>query len=305
MDALSPEAIRLVDAIARHGSFAQAAREAGKVPSAVTYSIRKLEEQLDVLLFDRRGQRATLTPAGEVLLQEGRHLLLGLDELANRVKRVAHGWEVELRIAVDAIVAWGPLYDLIERFDALDAGTRLRFSAEVLQGTWDALVSGRADLAIGVSDEASSAAGFKARAMGQVPFVFCVAPHHPLARATEPLAPAELKHHRAAVVADSTRTLAPRTAGLVNGQPMLTLPTLQAKLEAQLRGLGCGYLPEPLARPHLDAGHLVQREVAGTRPAATVPYAWRHTLPGKAAAWWVQQPEDPRLQLALLRGGRV
>jgi len=65
MQPITPELLILVDAIARHGSFAKAARELGKVPSAVTYSIRKLEDGLDVLLFDRSGHRALLTPAGE------------------------------------------------------------------------------------------------------------------------------------------------------------------------------------------------------------------------------------------------
>ena len=67
---ITPELLTLVDAIARHGSFAKAAREQGKVPSAVTYAIRKLEDGLDVLLFDRSGQRARLTPAGEALLRK-------------------------------------------------------------------------------------------------------------------------------------------------------------------------------------------------------------------------------------------
>ena len=49
-----------------------------------------------MLLFDRRGYRARLTPAGEELLREGRHLLAAADELARRVRRVASGWEQEL-----------------------------------------------------------------------------------------------------------------------------------------------------------------------------------------------------------------
>ncbi len=72
-----------------HGSFAKAARELNKVPSAVTYAIRKLEDGLDVLLFDRSGHRAVLTPAGETLLKDGRHVLQSLDDLACRVKRIA------------------------------------------------------------------------------------------------------------------------------------------------------------------------------------------------------------------------
>jgi DNA-binding transcriptional LysR family regulator len=52
---LTLEALQLVDAIARRGSFAGAAAELGRVPSAITYAVRKLEDDLDVLLFDRRG----------------------------------------------------------------------------------------------------------------------------------------------------------------------------------------------------------------------------------------------------------
>ncbi|HZF80689.1 MAG TPA: LysR family transcriptional regulator, partial [Rubrivivax sp.] len=51
--ALTPEALQMMDTSARTGSFAAAARELGKVPSALTYSVRQLEEALDVLLFDR------------------------------------------------------------------------------------------------------------------------------------------------------------------------------------------------------------------------------------------------------------
>ncbi len=72
---LTPEALTMMDVIARNGSFAGAARELGKVPSSLTYSVRQLEEALDVLLFDRRSRQATLTAAGQELLDEGRRLL--------------------------------------------------------------------------------------------------------------------------------------------------------------------------------------------------------------------------------------
>src|SRR4030095_1000427 len=104
MMTLTLEALQLVDAIARRGSFAGAAQELGRVPSAVTYAVRRLEDDLDVLLFDRRGYRAQLTPAGQELLREGRHLLAAADELAERVRRVASGWEQELTLALDNVI---------------------------------------------------------------------------------------------------------------------------------------------------------------------------------------------------------
>ncbi len=60
--ALSPENLGLLEAVARLGSMAAAARELGMVPSALTYRVRQIEDALDVLLFDRSARRAQLTP---------------------------------------------------------------------------------------------------------------------------------------------------------------------------------------------------------------------------------------------------
>src|ERR1700751_926433 len=90
--ALTPEALSMMDTIARTGSFAAAARELGRVPSALTYQVRQLEEALDAVLFDRGAGQARLTAAGEELLNEGRRLLAELDAVTNRVRRVASGW---------------------------------------------------------------------------------------------------------------------------------------------------------------------------------------------------------------------
>src|SRR6218665_1617818 len=116
---LTPEALSMMDGIDRTGSFAAAARELGKVPSALTYNVRQLEDALDVLLFDRRSRQAKLTAAGEELLNEGRRLLEQMDAVANRVKRVATGWETQLTIAVDGVMSRTTLFELCESFFAL------------------------------------------------------------------------------------------------------------------------------------------------------------------------------------------
>ena len=103
--ALTPDALTMMDTIARTGSFAAAAREMGRVPSALTYSVRQLEDALDVLLFDRSSRQAQLTAAGEELLREGRRLLAEMDAVANRVRRVSTGWESELTVAVDGLLS--------------------------------------------------------------------------------------------------------------------------------------------------------------------------------------------------------
>jgi DNA-binding transcriptional LysR family regulator len=310
---LTPEALTMVDLIARTGSFAAAARELGKVPSALTYSVRQLEDALDVLLFDRSSRQARLTAAGDELLREGRRLLVEIDAVANRVRRVATGWETQLTIACDIIVAPTAMFELIEAFYALRVATRdapdsppptrLRLRSEVLSGTWETLVTGEADLAIGVAGEPTQAGGVICEPLGEIEFAFAVAPHHPLASLPEPLSADTIAQHRIVAIADSARSFAPMTVGVQPGQDVLTVPTLAAKLEAQLRGLGCGSMPEPLLRRHVEAGRLVIKQTTLQPRRAPLHYAWRSTggaQPGLALQWWLAQLRSAATRRALL-----
>ncbi len=311
--ALTPEALAMMDTIARTGSFAAAARELGKVPSALTYSVRQLEEALDVLLFDRSSRQAQLTAAGSELLHEGRRLLCEMDAVANRVRRVASGWEPQLSISVEDILSVPTMFELVQAFyelrgtaDTADGpATRLRLRTDVLAGTWEALISGQVDLAIGVSALHENPGGVELRPLGAMAFVFCVAPHHPLAGATEPLTDVQLVRHRAVAVADSAQRMTPLTVNLLPGQDVLTVPNMRVKLEALLRCLGCGFLPEPLVRPHLEAGTLVQKSTARAALQAELHYAWRADRAGplglgRGLQWWLKQLESPTTRRALL-----
>jgi DNA-binding transcriptional LysR family regulator len=327
---LTPDALTMMDVIARTGSFAAAARELGKVPSSLTYSVRQLEDALDVLLFDRRSRQARLTPAGEELLGEGRRLLEEMDAVANRVKRVATGWETQLSIAVDGAISRLTMFELCESFYALCTqaiaaqepsslgrpGTRLRLRTEVMSGTWEALSSGEADLAIGVGADRSPPSGIHVRELGTLAFVFAVAPHHPLAAATAPISDLELVRHRAVAVADSAQRLAPLTFNLLPGQDVLTVSSMQLKIEALLRCMGCGFIPEPMIREHIAAGHLVVKAVQRVGRKPTFGYAWRtpdarapgaarKPQLGQALRWWLGQLEHATTRTALLeRHGR-
>jgi DNA-binding transcriptional LysR family regulator len=321
--ALTPDALAMMDTIARTGSFAAAARELGKVPSALTYSVRQLEDALDVLLFDRSSRTAQLTAAGQELLTEGRRLLQELDAVANRVRRVADGWEATLAISVEDIVCPDTMFDLVAAFcevnekgDRRDErgadrghGTRLRLRKDVLTGTWEALVHAEVDLAIGVAGDYANPGGIETAPLGELPFVFCVAPHHVLAGIPGPLSDAQLVHHRAVAVADTAMRLAPATVNLLPGQDVLTVPTMRDKLEALLRGLGCGFVPETWARGHIESGRLVRCETVRPAHVARLNTAWRTersdrgTLGlGKALQWWLQQLQSPVTRRALVLG---
>jgi molybdate transport repressor ModE-like protein len=307
-DVLTPDAFALVQTVAKEGSFAAAARELGMVPSAVTYRVRQLEEALDVLLFDRSSRQAKLTAAGNELLCAGQQLLQDIDAMAHRVKRVATGWEAELTIAVDTALSTSTMMELAEAFYALQPTTRLRLREEVLAGTLEAVVAGRADLALGVVLEPGTTAGIESHELGDMLFVYAVAPHHPLASAPEPIPDDVMLRHRAVAVSDSAQQRGGAlTMGLLPGQDVFTVPTVRAKLEAQLRGLGGGFLPEPLIRPYVQSGRLVVKTAQRPQRKIRMSYAWRragNASPGRALQWWLTQLESPTTRLALLERHR-
>jgi DNA-binding transcriptional LysR family regulator len=303
-DALTPESIGLIGAVHRAGSMAAAARELGVVPSALTYRIRQLEDALDVLLFDRSSRQAKLTEAGKELLREGNRLLVELDAIANRVKRVATGWEPQLTLAVDSVISRTTVLELCEAFFALDPPTRLRIREESLSGTLEALTSGQADLAIGIAAQPALDKSVQSKLLGIVHFVYAVAPHHPLAQVADLLTDAQIMAYRAVAVADSVQRGRGITVGLLGGQNVLTVPGMQEKLDAQLRGLGGGFLPEYLARPHIASGRLVEKQMQRPGRPVSLSYAWRRISPGqtegRALAWWLQQLGNPLTRKALL-----
>ncbi|HSV34451.1 MAG TPA: LysR family transcriptional regulator [Ramlibacter sp.] len=305
-EVLTPDALALLQAVAQAGSFAAAARELGVVPSAVTYRIRQIEDALDVLLFDRSSRQARLTDAGNELLREGGRLLLEIDAVAHRVKRVATGWESQFTIAVDTVISCATVMELAQAFYTLSPTTRLRLRDESLSGTLEALTSGGADLALGVSLEPGNSAGIQSTALGDMAFVYAVAPHHPLASMEGTLKDELLQKHRAIAVADSVQRGAALTLGLLAGQDVLTVPTMRAKLDAQLRGLGGGFVPEAMARPYIEAGRLVVKEVERSARLSRMSYAWRlHGGAGRALQWWLGQLESPATRRALLENHRM
>ncbi len=306
-DALTPDALEMLQHIAQSGSFAAAARQRNLVPSALTYRVRQIEDALDVLLFDRSSRSARLTPAGAELLREGARLLQDVDAIAHRVKRVATGWEPQLTIAVDSIISQATVLELCQAFFALAPPTRVKIRDEALSGTLTALTSGQADLALGVAVESSPNTGNMAailgKQLGALMFVYAVAPHHPLANAPEPLTDAVLLQHRAVAVADSVQRGTGLTFGLLGGQDVFTVASMGAKLDAQVRGLGGGFLPESMARPYIDTGRLVLKTVARPERVVRVGYAWRaiHAPEqGRALQWWLTQLESSTTRAALL-----
>ena len=126
---LSEDELALLDAIRATGSLSRAAARLGKAPSTVSHAARQLETRFDALLFDRRGYRLQLTPAGQLLTDEAARLALDVARLTQRVRQVASGWEDRLWIVSDEVLEFDTLLPVVRAFDALDSGRVAAFHA--------------------------------------------------------------------------------------------------------------------------------------------------------------------------------
>ncbi|EJL92857.1 transcriptional regulator [Herbaspirillum sp. CF444] len=289
---ISLDALLILDAIDRRGSFSAAGLELHRVPSTISYTVSKLEQDLGVQVFERQGPKVVLTRAGEELLKEGRYLLKAAEDLEHRVRRVASGWETEFTIGLDSLYSAASLEPDIVAFYQVADRTRLRIARESLAGTWEALLDRRVDLLIAAPGEGPAGGGYVAEQIGTVKFVFVVAPHHPLAKMNKVLSKADLHPYRAISVADSARKMPPRTVGLLFGQDTLTVPDMRSKYALQLAGVGFGFLPEPCVQKSIASGALIVKEVEEPRAEESFSLAWRVGEDGAALTWWLKRMRE-------------
>lgn len=86
--------LRVFAEVARHLSFAKAARALHLTPPAVTMQVKELESQIGLALFERSGRQVSLTTPGEYMLVYARKLLATLkdaEDAAARLKQVEAG----------------------------------------------------------------------------------------------------------------------------------------------------------------------------------------------------------------------
>ena len=287
------DALQTLDAIERRQSFAAAAEELHRVPSAISYTINKLEEDLGVELFDRSRRKAELTAIGRLVLEQGRHILKASQELAAQARQAADGWEVVLRICIESVLSSDAIYALIEDFQRIQPKTEIRLSEEVLSGSWDALSDDRCDLVIG-AEGAAPAPGFVLHPLGQVAFDFAVAAGHPLTQLPTPIATNAILDYPTVIVADSSQRLPTRSAGLLDGRSRIYVPSIEHKIAAQCKGLGVGYLPRHRITQHVAEGQLIVLPLDVTRAPVDISVAWQRSNSGKGLKWFVERLKQMR-----------
>ncbi|MBC3974892.1 LysR family transcriptional regulator [Morganella morganii] len=289
--ALTLESLRVMDAIDRRGSFAAAAEELGRVPSALSYTMQKLEEELDVVLFDRSGHRTKFTNVGRMLLERGRLLLEAADKLTSDAEALARGWEPHLTIVCEALIPTASLFPLVDKL-AQKSTTQLTLATEVLAGAWERLETGRADIVIAPDMHFRTSSEINSRPLYSVVNVYVAAPDHPIHKEPEPLSDTTRVKYRGIAVADTARERPVLTVLLLDKQQRLTVSSIDDKRRALLAGLGVASMPYPLVEKDIQEGRL---KVIGYEYSheTNVIMAWRRDSMGEAKAWCLR--EIPKL----------
>ncbi|WP_448547885.1 LysR substrate-binding domain-containing protein [Thalassotalea fusca] len=255
---ISLEALIVLDAIEHRGSFAAAAEELNKVPSALSYIIQKLEEQLGISVFIRQGRRSVLTPAGRHLLNEGRKVLNAVEQIGNQTQTIANGWEPKINIAIDSIVDISQIFEKLSIFLNEYPSIELHLHEEVMKGTWEALVDDRVDLVIGAPAPAPNHQGLSIRHFDKIDNTLVAAPSHQLTKSNKAITAELLKQYRTIVVRDSVRFDVARSANVIEQSSHLYVQSVEQKIKAIMANLGIGFLPRSRIEHELTTGKLVE-----------------------------------------------
>ena len=287
-NAITLDALRAIEAIHQQGSFAGAAKVLFKVPSALTYTIAKLESDLNVALFDRSKKRAVLTSAGQLIVEQGQQLLVATSALENAVQQLETGWETQLSITLDTLVPLPIIFSLISEFDQLNKMTEISINEEVLSGSWESLLSNHAQIVVGATGGLPKG-NINVVELAKVEFCFAVAANHPLAEKTQIITGDDIKKFASIVVTDSATSYTRRTTGLLDTRRVIRVSNMSAKINAQSMGLGIGFLPKHMIIDELRQGTLVIKEIEVPRQPEFIYMAWHKDMSGQALNWFIKK----------------
>ncbi len=230
---------RVLQAVVDQGGYAQAAEFLHRSQSSISYTVAKLQEQLDIPLLQIVGRKAVLTEMGEVLVRRSRQLVDDAAELEQLAYCLEEGWEAEIDLVVDVAFPSCYLMAALKQFIPVSRGTRVQLNEVVLSGADEALLEGRADLVIG----AQVPKGFLGNTLIKVEFVAVAHKEHPLHQLQRTPTHKDLRREMQVVIRDSGLHMK-RDSGWLGSEYRWTVSSIDTAVETVRSGLGFGWLPK-------------------------------------------------------------
>lgn len=281
---LTLEAILVLDAIETRGSFAAAAEQLNKVPSALSYIVQKLEDQLSVTIFVRQGRRSVLTPAGKHLLNEGRKVLSAVSKITEQTQTLAHGWEPKIRIAFDSIIDTAPMMLVLQQFLTEFPNIEIDLTEQVMHGAWEALLDDHVDLLFGAAPPVPSQSGIRTEKVMAIELILVAGSMHELASVKQAITREDIADYRTVIVHDSATSLVGWSSNLVTQSRHFYVDSVVQKMAAIKAGIGIGFLPRSRVQASLDDGSLIEIALDEAPESADLFMAWKTVNKGKGLA---------------------
>ena len=254
--------LRIFVAVAERQHLTQAATALHLTPSAVSASIKTLEERYGTALFDRVGRRIETNAAGRIFLVEAKRALAGARAAETTLLELSGMQRGALSIAASQTIASYWLPQALVRFRLAYPGIGLTLDVGNTETVAQAILSGGADLGLveGDIDEP----GLALEIVGEDKLVVVVAPGHPWA-AGQALAAADLIEAQWILREPGSGTRSAFEASLAAlGVPVgslhvaLDLPSNEAVRSAVMAGPFATAISELVVAPHLRAGLLAR-----------------------------------------------
>lgn len=165
--------------LAEAGSFNKAAKLLNITQPALTRRIKKMEDDLHTLLFERTTSKVELTKAGRMLLPEARELIRKLDEALFNVREMNayHHGTITLSCIPTAVFYFLPL--AIGKFNELYPNIKIRILEKGTNNCMESVLGNEADFGINMNSITNSAIDFTP--LVNEPFVLACRRNHPLA----------------------------------------------------------------------------------------------------------------------------
>ncbi|MDU9416480.1 LysR substrate-binding domain-containing protein [Pseudomonas sp. zfem005] len=175
--------LRYFIAVAEELHFGRAAARLFISQPALSFDIKKLEEQLGVQLLVRTNKSVKLTAAGQVLLDEARSLLQQAEQARRLTLRSAQGALGRLRVGFVSSMLYRGLPAAVRRFEEAHPG--MEVVLQEMNSAEQALALQRGQIDIGFVHRGPLPAGLRAEPLLAEPFLCCLPPGHRLAGAAK------------------------------------------------------------------------------------------------------------------------
>jgi DNA-binding transcriptional LysR family regulator len=152
------------------GGLAQAAEHLGRTPSAISLQMKRLQEDLGLAIFRKRGRGLTLTEAGEIALSYARRILVLNDEFLDTMQGVNLAGNI--RVGCPQDFAW-VLPSVLSHFSSLYPRMQVELHVEGSSTLLEAISKARIDLVIIVGQEDHP----NAQTLGHLDIVWIASPN--------------------------------------------------------------------------------------------------------------------------------